>query len=358
LSSSLPDAARSGVADLERDDAALAAYEGAKLAYIRAITQNAENRLREAFSKKRESINDELAELRALARERQAAASAATARYALRLPHRVRKGGVRPPSIWERLRTFNRIDAAYRAAVTAADALDNVNDLIRKRRDRLDAMERETRRSIYLREEAVRKKLQTPEGLASLHADPMVRRAFAKLQGVMNERAKYEQRVKRGEVPPQEARDRDMAQRGQSFATVPVQGAMIAGIVRYGPLEYYVLRDLSGRESLLACDPALEPLRDVVFDVTRSPAGYEAALRHMADGAPMRVLDHLKACFSSDDAADRYARHRAAMRNDRPAVKTAPRDEAEAETIAMLGLLGRAVANRAVAAGDGGSPAA
>ena len=73
---------------------------------------------------------------------------------------------------------------------------------MRKRRDRLEAMERETRRSIYLREEAVRKKLQTPEGLAALHADPMVKAAFAKMQGVMNERAKYDERVKRGEVPP------------------------------------------------------------------------------------------------------------------------------------------------------------
>jgi hypothetical protein len=358
LSGSLPGDAVSGVVDFERDEAAVAAYESAKLAYIRAITMDAENRLRDAFSRKREAINDELANLRALAKERQAAASAAAAGYALRLPHRVRKGGVRPPSIWERLRTFNRIDAWYRAAVKAAAELDDVNDLVRKRRDRLDAIERETRRSIYLREEAVRKKLQTPEGLASLHADPMVRHAFAKLQGVMNERAKYDERVKRGEVPPHEARDRDMAQRGQSFATLPLQGVMIARIVRYGPLEYYVLRDLNGRESLLACDPALEPLRDVVFELTHSAAGYEAALRHTAEGAPMRVLDHLKACFSSGDASELYARHRAALRADRPAAKTPPRDEAEAETIAMLGLLARAVADRAVPAGDGGSPVA
>ncbi len=335
------------VPDFERDEAAVAAYESAKLSYIRAVTLDAENKLRDAFSKRRESINDELANLRELAREKQEAANVATARYAKHLPHRVRKTGIRPPSLWERVRTFNRIDALYRAAAKASEDLDDVNDLVRKRRDRLDAMERETRRSIYLREEAVRKKLQTPEGLASLHADPMVRTAFAKMQGVMNERAKYDERVKRGEVAPDEARDRDMSRRGMAFAAVPMHGMMIAELVRYGPLEYYVLRDLANREYLLSCDPALEPLRDVVFDMTRSPAGYEAGLRQTAEGAPMRVLDHLKACFSAGDASELYARHRAALRSDRPTRTTAPRDEAEAEAIAMLRLLAQAVAERA-----------
>ena len=243
--------------------------------------------------------------------------------------------------------TFNSVDKYYRAAQKAAEELDEVNELLRKRRDRLDAMERETRRSIYLREEAVRKKLQTPEGLAALHADPMVKAAFAKMQGVMNERAKYDERVKRGEVPPEEARDREMAQRGMKFAVVPLEGVMISRIARYGALEYYVLRDLSNHEYMISCDPALEPLRDVVFDISRSAAGYEASLRHTPDGAPMRVLDHLKAGFSSNDATDLYARHRAALRTDRATQKTRPRDESEAEMIAMLGLLAEAVVKRA-----------
>jgi hypothetical protein len=261
----------------------------------------------------------------------------------------VRKAGVRPPSFWERVVTVNAVDRFYRAAAKAGEELDEVNELLRKRRDRLDAMERETRRSIYLREEAVRKKLQTPEGLAALHADPMVKAAFAKMQGVMNERAKYDERVKRGEVAPEEARDREIAQRGMKFAVVPLEGVMISRIARYGALEYYVLRDLANREYMLSCDPALEPLRDVVFDISRSSAGYEAALRNTQDGAPMRVLDHLKAGFSSNDATDLYARHRAALRTDRATQKTAPRDEDEAEMIAMLVLLAQAVTARTTA---------
>jgi hypothetical protein len=346
-----------GTPDFERDDGAISAYESAKLSYIRGITQDAEQKLREAFGKRREEVNDEIANLRELAKSRQDAATAAAQKYAQKLPHRVRKSGIRPPSIWERLITFNRVDSWYRKAAQAAEELDEVNELLRKRRDRLDAMERETRRSIYLREEAVRKKLQTPEGLAALHADPMVKAAFAKMQGVMNERAKYDERVKRGDVPPEEARDREMAQRSMRFAALPLEGMMISRIARFGSLEYYVLRDLHNRECLLSCDPALEALRDVVFDVTRSGGHYEAGLRHTADGAPMRVLDHLQACFSSSDASDLYSRHRAALRTDRATRITPPRDESEAEMIAMLRLLAEAVNERGAgtpAEGDAG----
>ena len=221
---------------------------------------------------------------------------------------------------------------------------------MRKRRDRLEQMERETRRSIYLREESVRKKLQTPEGLAALHADPMVKAAFAKMQVVMNERAKYDERVKRGEVPPEEARDREMEQRKLQFVSVPLESMMIVRTARFGPLEYYVLRNLQGREALLSADPALEPLRDVVFDVTRSSSGYEASLRHNDDGIPMRPLDHLKLCYSSSDASEYYKQHRADQRRDRISAKTPPRDAAEAELIAMLSMLAKAVSSRNVGA--------
>ena len=114
----------SSVPDFERDEATIGAYESAKLRYIRAITQDAEAKLREAFGKRREAINDEIANLRGLAKTRSEAASAAAQRYAVKLPHRVRKTGVRAPSIWERIITFNSVDRFYRAAAKAADELD------------------------------------------------------------------------------------------------------------------------------------------------------------------------------------------------------------------------------------------
>ena len=345
MSDNVRNEAAGGVPDFEGDEAVVAAYEAAKLRYIRAVTQDSETKVREAFGKRREAMNEEIADLRELAKLRQDAANAAAARYAMKLPHRVRKSGVRAPSIMERLRSLNAIDPVYRDAMKAAAELDDVNDLLRKRRDRLDAMEREAMRSIYLREEAVRKKLQTPEGLASLHADPLVRTAFAKMQTVLAERAKFDERVKRGDIAPEEARNREMAQRGQTFAAVPLQAVMVARLARYGPLEYYVLRDLTKQEYLLSCDPALEPLREFVFDLTRSPAGYEAALRHTTAEMPMRVLDHLKACYAPAEATDLYALYRSSRRNERPTRITPPRDETEAEMIAMLRLLAQAVAN-------------
>ena len=355
MSSDVRDQAGQTKPDFERDESVLQAYENAKLRYIRGITQEAETKLREAFAKRREAINEEIGNLRTLARTRQDAANAAAGAYGKKLPRRVRKSGVRPPSLWERIRSFNRVTKLYRIAARAGSELDEVNELLRKRRDRLEQMERETRRSIYLREESVRKKLQTPEGLAALHADPMVKAAFAKMQAVMNERAKYDERVKRGEVPPDEARDRDMAQRNWQFAAVPLESVMIASIARYGPLEYYVLRNLQNREFVLTADPALEPLRDVVFDVTRSSSGYEASLRHNEEGVPMRTLDHLKLCYSSSDAVELYKSHRAALRTDRVASKSPPRDAAEAELLAMLTMLAKAVAARGAGPADEGT---
>ncbi len=283
------------VPDFERDEATISAYESAKLRYIRAITQDAEAKLREAFGKRREAINDEIANLRGLAKSRSEAADRAAQKYAAKLPHRVRKTGV-PGSI---------------VLGTADGRSTPSTNIIGPRKRRPKSSKRSTSAAQAPRParcngardapfdlSAPKKRfvrsLQTPEGLAALHADPMVKAAFSKMQGVMNERAKYDERVKRGEVPPEEARDREMAQRGTEIATVPLEGVRFRGSRGYATVEYYVLRDLSNHEYLLSCDPALEPLRDVVFDISRSAAGYEASLRHTPDGSPMRVLDHLK----------------------------------------------------------------
>jgi hypothetical protein len=337
-------------ADGRGDDGAAAAYERAKQHYIRAVTFPSEARLRDAFARRRETFNSEINELRSLALRRQEAANRAAALYAMILPHRVRRAGLRAPSIWERLRTSGGVDALYRAAVRAAAELEDVNELLRTRRERIEMMERETRRSIDLREAAVRRKLKTPEGLAALHDDPIVRRAVAKMQTVPVA-------VPGSAIDPLEARDREMQLRGLQFATVPLHGVMIARVVRYGPLEYYVLRDLARREYLLSCDPSLEPLREFVFDLTHSAAGYEAALRHTSAEVPMRVLDHLKACYSSNEASEAYALHRRALRTEPRPRATAPRDESEAEMIAMLGLLATAVAHHALPAADDASEA-
>ncbi len=333
----------SDVPDFERDDAAAAAYEAAKQRYIRAVVEQSEAALHEAFVKRRSELSEEVDSLTAVVKTRQETFETAAAAYAVRLPHRVKKTVVRPPSFFERLRTFNAIGRFYRRAADAANLLDDAQAMLRKRRDAIDTLERETKRTIYLREEAVRKRLQTPEGLAELHNSPLVRGAYARLQAAQADRAAFDERVKRGEVTPEEARDREMQQRGQTFATVPLSGVIIARIVQYASLTYYVLRDVARKEMLLSYDPALEPLRDLVFEVTHTSAGYDAQLHYLADGAPRRVLDHLKATFGAAQVEDLYAAHREGLRAPSPAAPTAPRDAAEAELIGILKLLANAV---------------
>jgi hypothetical protein len=331
------------VPNVADDDAVVAAYEGAKLRFIRRLVEDAEDKIHETYVARRDALAAEVETLRALSKTHEDAAKIVVARYATRMPHRVSRSGVHPPSLWERIVTFNAVGAVYRAAADGVARLAESNEALRKRRAGLDALEREARRAVYLREEQARKKLQTPEGLAALHADPQVQAAFLKAQAVMDRREAYQLRVERGEVPPEEARDRDMAARGQRFACAPMHGTIVTRVVRFGTLHYYVLRDLSNAEFLLACDPALEPLRDLVFDVTQGERGLDAELRYAADGTPIRVLDHLKATRTADDATDAYARHRESLRTERPSGITPAHDEAEAAVVAVLRLLAEAV---------------
>jgi hypothetical protein len=340
------------IAAAKRDEAILAAYEDAKLRHVRSILDIDELKLRHTYAQRREAINEEIAALRAVANDRRDAAAKAVLAYATCVPHRVRRAGIEPPSLWERLRSLGGVGALYREAARATRDLDEVNGLVRDRRDRLDGIERETRRSIELREEAVRKKLQTPEGQAAVHADPAVQAAYEKAKAVLAERAAYDERVRSGGVEPEEARDREFARRGYAPARVPLIGAAIARVERYGPLEYYILRDLAKREYALAGDPRLEPLRELVFDVTQGADGYDAVVRYVTPDSPMSVLDHLNVTFGAAEAGELYAEHRAALRAERPAAaRTEPRDDDEAALVAILVLLAEAAATRLPAGG-------
>ena len=126
----------------------------------------------------------------------------------------------------------------------------------------------------------------------------------------------------------EEERDTDMADRAIAFTSAPLTGACIAGIERYGNLAYYVIRDGDDQESLLACDPALEPLRDYFFDVTRSDGGFEASLRCDASGAPERVPAHRKLSHAN---------------GERITVKTPQTDQVEGQLIEGLARLAQSL---------------
>lgn len=339
----------SALPDFERDEQIVQAYEAAKARYVRQITASSEAKLREAYGKRREKLLEEIADLRDVLRQRTNEATVAAKRYGNVVPNRVQRG-IRPPSLWERLRTFNAVSKLYKAAAKASSDVDDVNNLLRKQRNKMDTIERDMKRSIYLREESVRKKLTTPEGIAALHGDPVVRGAYNRLQVVLAERAKFEERVKNGEVPQAEILSRVMQQRGFKPAAAPIAGAMIAQLVRIGKVEYYVLRDLGRIEYLLTASPSIEPLRDVVFDLNRTREGIAASIRNGASGTPMRVLDHLKECFpDGDTAGEMFRRHRQALRKESPKGEQVP-NAGEAEVIAALATLANAVKARGTAA--------
>jgi hypothetical protein len=330
--------------EFQSDAVVTKAYEDAKVRYVRSKTSAAEQRLRDRHAARLDALNEEIASLRPVFTQRQSVAAASSGAYAARAPHRVVKSVLLAPSLWERLQTWNRIEQLYRDAKRCADELDDVRELLRARHERIEALESETRRSIYLREEAVRKSLQSPEGLAALRRDPFVHAAFVKVQAMHAERARYNELVLSGVIPPQQARDRDMAERGMLFAFAPLKNVIIGGTVRYGTLSYYVLRDGAENETLLPCDPALEPLRDRVFDIEESRGGFTATLQRNPDGRPKAVLDHLKAYYSAEEAAERYAQHRARLRTDVVTQRTAPENAAQGQLVAVLAKLAKSAA--------------
>jgi hypothetical protein len=334
----------SALPEFHGEAAVTKAYEDAKLRYVRSKTSSAEQRLRDLHAKRLDALNEEIANLRPVFAQRQSAAAASLSAYAARAPHRVVKGLLLLPSFWERLLPWNKIEEHYREAKRCADELDDVRAMLRTRHERIDTLESETRRSIYLREEAVRKNLHTPEGLAALRNDPFVHATFVKMQAMNAERARYSELVRTGAIPPQQARDRDMAERGRLFAFAPLKNVIIGGTVSYGVLSYYVLRDGAENETLLPCDPALEPLRDRVFDIDDSRDGFVAALQRNPDGRPKAVLDHLKTYFSADEAAERYAQHRSLLRANVVTQRTEPENAAQAQLVAVLARLAASAA--------------
>jgi hypothetical protein len=137
-----------------------------------------------------------------------------------------------------------------------------------------------------------------------------------------------------------EQRDRAISEHKLTLATLPLMGAIIAKVARFGDLSYFQLRDLEKKESLLSYDPRLDPLRNSVFDVYAVAGAVAAKLKRNDNGTAFRVADHFKACWRNQEKAEElYGQHRAALREDRGLPAMTPRDEAEAEIIDRLATL-------------------
>ena len=325
------------IPDFEKDAKDLDTYEDAKRRYQRQKLASAETAIQTSFAQKRDQLQREIKNGKSFEEERRAAAQYTTRQYANAYPIHVDKKGVNPPSFFENLFSFGRAGRLYRAAFVAAEALDQLRQAMHKREEQLGALDDQMKRAIYLKEEAIKKSLESEAGLNEFHERPEIKPVFKRIEKVKRERADYAKRLERGVVTDEEQRDRAMAEQKLIPTELPIMGAIIGKVARFGQLSYFQLRDLEKKESLLSYDPRLDPLRNCVFDVYSVAGTVAAKLKRNDNGTAFRVADHFKACWRNQDKAEElYSQHRSALREDRGLSPMAPRDASEAEIIERL----------------------
>ena len=269
-----------------------------------------------------------------------------------RYPHRVDKNKPMAPSFWESLLSFGSAGRLYNRAInTAADATAAQTLRRRKEHDE-EELEQQLKRALYLQEDAIKKRLEAPEGIAAFHSRPGVSVLHKRVEEIKAERAKYAARLEKGEVPPNEQRDREFAERKIAQLEAPFSGITVVRVVRYGPLTYYLMRDLERHLYHLSYDPRLEPLIENVIDVYRLADSYEARLSKGPDGRPLAVADHYAANFKDEEVArSEYRRARTALRTPRTDIPAMTFTDAnEQQVIELLATFARTVGPGAMAA--------
>ena len=340
------------IPDFEKDAQSIAAYEDARIRYERREAGDAESRTRNQFAKKREAIRAEIAVAASLLDERKMKAEKAFKTYAARYPHRVDRNKPQKPSFWESLFSFGTAGRMYnRAVVTAADAVAAQSLRRRKEHDE-EELEQQLKRALYLQEDSIKKKLESPEGVEHFHGRPGVAVLHKRVVEIKAERAAYAARLEKGEVPPPEQRDREFAERKIVQLEVPFAGLTIIRVARYGALTYFILRDLERKLYHLGYDPRLEPLIENVIDVYRLADSYEVRLSRGADGRPMAVAEHYATNFKDEEVArSEYRRARTALRNPRADVPAMTfLEPPEAQLIELLANFGRTLGPGAMGA--------
>jgi hypothetical protein len=340
------------IPDFDKDAQSIAAYDEARVRYERREAGDAESRTRNSFNKKRDAIRAEIAVAASLLDERRMKAEKAFKQYATRYPHRVDRNKPLKPSIWESLLSLGTAGRMFnRAITTAADAIAAQTLRRRKEHDE-EELEQQLKRALYLQEDSIKKKLEGAEGIAAFHARPGVAVLHKRVEEIKVERARYAQRLEKGEIPPPEQRDREFAERKIAQLEAPFVGLTIVRVARYGNLSYFLLRDLERKIYHLSYDPRLEPLVENVIDVYRLADSFEAKLSRGPDGRPMAVADHYAANFKDEEVArSEYRRARTALRAPRtdlaPMTFTEP---AEQQLVDLLATFARTIGPGAMGA--------
>jgi hypothetical protein len=340
------------IPDFEKDAQSIAAYDDAKIRYERREAGDADSRTRAGFNKKRDAIRAEIAVAASLLEERKLKADKALRAYATRYPHRVEKTKAFPPSFWESLLSFGSAGRMYNRTITTAKEAVEAQSLRRRKEHDEEELEQQLKRAIYLQEDAIKKKLESPEGLAAFHARPGVSVLHKRVEEIKAERAKYAARLEKGDVPPTEQRDREFAERKIAQLELPFSGITIIRVARYGSLSYFILRDLERHLYHLAYDPRLEPLIENVIDIYRLADSYEVRLSKGDNGLPMPVADHYAKNFKDEEVArSEYRRARTALRTPRTDIPPMTFvDQAEQQIIELLATFARTIGPGAMAA--------
>ena len=340
------------IPDFEKDAQSIAAYEEARVRYERRESGDAESRTRAAFNKKREAIRAEIAVAATLLEDKRNKAQRAMAAFSARYPELVDRNKPLKPGFWQNLISLGTAGRAYNKAVNTANDAQQAQTLRRRKEHDEEELEQQLKRTLYLQEESVKKKLESPEGLAAFHARPGVSALFKRVEEIKAERAKYAARLERGEVPPEEQREREFTERKIVQLEVPFAGLMMIRVARYGNLTYFILRDLEKKLYRLSYDPRLENLVEGVLDVYRLADSYEVKLRRHTDGRAFTALDHFATNFKDEEVArSEYRRARTSLRAPRTDVPaTPPVDDAERQLLDLLANFSRTIGPGAIAA--------
>lgn len=180
-------------------DASVREYHASRARYIRTVTNDTEKKLMETVAKRRDPIKEEINNLTALARSRFDARQTTLRAYAAKAPGRVSASGLLPPSPAERV--IGGIDKLYKSALKAAEEFNEVNDIIKKRKEKLDKIDDEVRGVLEQHGRDLIAQLETPTGLeGAFKRDPLLERAHARMVAAEARRASVRETSLAGEV--------------------------------------------------------------------------------------------------------------------------------------------------------------
>lgn len=325
------------VPDFAKDAAFVALFEASKKRFERRAAGEGEREIQATFDRKREVLKAELATLGAIIDERQIKATTLIEAYGKRYPKRVERNHPRKPSFFESLFSFGGASKMFAAASAALEDVKDGHTTRRRKEHEEEEIDKHLKRALAEHAASEAK----PETAASRTAEflklPGNQEMRDRVEAIKAERVAYAARLARGDVPPDEQRERSLTERDIGPLEAPLEGVLIVGIETFGTVSHFLVRDLAGKRSWLPYDERLEPLFDVVIDVYRVRDAYEVKARLHPDGRPVSALDHFIAALKDDESArQQYRVQRSTMHAPR---SLAPMPVTDADTKALVELL-------------------